>query len=169
MALIPRVSDFTREREYVLAEGFTRVTGLICHCRRGKATFFFFFFIRPIWRHELREPCYRQNVCRPFTTIRPSASAPTTLGYNSRSALLYSRVQRLGCVVLKHRHSLLRDDRSAVHSLVHKMDRAARDFHAVIERLLPRLKPGKSGQQRGMNVHHPIGKRLAETRPSECA
>ncbi len=33
-----------RAREYAFAEPFTRVTGLICQVRRGKATFFFGFF-----------------------------------------------------------------------------------------------------------------------------
>jgi len=33
-----------RERDYLLSDSFTRTTGTIFHCQRGKANFFFYLF-----------------------------------------------------------------------------------------------------------------------------
>ncbi len=62
-------------------------------------------------------------------------------------------VQAVRRVIVQNRHGLLRDDRPAVHAGVHEMHGAARDFHAVIQRLFPGFQPGKRGQQRRMDIY----------------
>ena len=63
-----------------------------------------------------------------------------------------TRGERVGRVVVQHRHDALRDDGAAVQSFVHEVNRAARPLDAVIERLPLRVKAGKRWQQGRMNV-----------------
>ena len=51
--------------------------------------------------------------------------------------LVNALVQRLRRIVIMHGNGLLADDRASVHTGVHKMHGASRDFDAVIQRLLP--------------------------------
>ena len=44
---------------------------------------------------------------------------------------------------------------------VHEMHRAAREFHAVLERLALRFESRESGQQRGMNIQDAAAEFLA--------
>jgi len=53
------------------------------------------------------------------------------------------RVQTFRRVVIQNRHGLLADDRPGINARVHEMHRAARNLHAVIQRLLPRFESGK--------------------------
>ena len=55
-------------------------------------------------------------------------------------------------VIVQHRHDRLTNNGAGVHACVHEMHRATRHLHAVIQRLLPRLQPGKTRQQRRMDV-----------------
>ena len=66
----------TRGREYRLPDSFTRVTGLIFHCRRGNANFFFL----PFMRGRARPTFHCQTVWRPSTLTAPRARAAIVAG-----------------------------------------------------------------------------------------
>src|ERR687896_2196223 len=50
---------------------------------------------------------------------------------------------------------LLQDDRAGSHPFVNEVHRPAHHLHAVVERLLDRVRAWKRGQQGGMDVDHP--------------
>ena len=52
-------------------------------------------------------------------------------------------VQRFGRIVVQDRHRLLSDDRAGIDPGIDKMHSAAREFHAMIQRLFPRVQPGE--------------------------
>ena len=56
-------------------------------------------------------------------------------------------MKTFGRVVFQNRDSLLRKDRSRIHSSIDEMHCAPGDFDAVIEGLFPGLQPGKGGEQ----------------------
>ena len=58
---------------------------------------------------------------------------------------------------LENRNGALQDDGAVVKLFIDKVHRAAGDFDAVGKSLLLRLKPGKSRQQRGMDVENAVG------------
>src|SRR5438034_156430 len=62
-------------------------------------------------------------------------------------------------VVVHDGHNALRDDRAAVQSFINIMNRAARPFHTVIQRLLLRIQSGKRRKQTRVNVENAIAKR----------
>ena len=66
--------------------------------------------------------------------------------------------QRMRIVALNHWNCPLQNDRPVIQMLIHKVNRTPGHFHAVIERLLLRIKPRKRRQQRWMNVQNAIGK-----------
>src|SRR5687767_12671908 len=70
----------------------------------------------------------------------------------------------LNRIAIEHGHGALRDDWPTIKRLVNKVDRAAANFHAMLERLSLRIKPGKRRQQTRMNIHNPVPERLNKTR-----
>src|SRR5438045_7386125 len=61
-------------------------------------------------------------------------------------------------------HDRLTDDRPAVEFRADEMNRAAGKAHAGGERLPLRMQTAKGGEQRGMNIDHPVAPRLHEIR-----
>ena len=57
-------------------------------------------------------------------------------------------------------HSPLQDDDAVVEMLVDKMHGAPCDFDAVVEGLLLRVKAGKGGEQRWMDIQNALRKGL---------
>ena len=57
----------------------------------------------------------------------------------------------------EHRHRSLNDDRAVVELGGHEMHGAAVHAHAGLERAAVRVQPGKSRQQRRMDVEEPAG------------
>src|SRR5271165_2487500 len=72
--------------------------------------------------------------------------------------------QRVIVVGVEHRHGLRQDDRSVVEVGNHEVHGTARHLHAVVERLLLRVKSRKRRQQRRVDVQDAIGKLLYEPR-----
>ena len=66
--------------------------------------------------------------------------------------------QRLGRVVIVHRDGRLQHDRAGIELGVHEMDRDSGDFDAVRPRLPLRIRAGKRGQQRRMDIQDGVGK-----------
>ena len=66
------------------------------------------------------------------------------------------------------RHGLLDDDRAAVEGLVHEMDGAAGDGHAVGERVGDRVRARERGQQRRVGVQDPAVERAEHRRPDDA-
>ena len=65
-------------------------------------------------------------------------------------------------VGVEDRYGALKDDGAVVQVLVDKVDRAARNFHAVVERLLLCVEAGKGGEQRRVDVKNAVGEGLDE-------
>ena len=75
-----------------------------------------------------------------------------------------SRRQPRLIVIGMDRHDRLTDDRPAVELRADEMNRAAGKAHARRERLPLRVQAAEGGQQRGMDIDHPVAPSLDETR-----
>ena len=62
------------------------------------------------------------------------------------------------------RHDRLGDDRAAIEFRANKMNRAAGKADAGCERLPLSVQAAKGGQQRGMNIDHPVAPGLDKIR-----
>jgi hypothetical protein len=67
------------------------------------------------------------------------------------------RRERFHRIPVKNRNRRLQNDRPRIKFFIHEMNRAARDLHAMFERLMLRVQTGKCGQKGRMNVQDPIG------------
>ena len=63
-----------------------------------------------------------------------------------------SRGERFRCVFIQNRDNGLADDGAGVHAFIYDVNRAAGEFHAVIQRLFLRVGSRKGRQQSGMNI-----------------
>ena len=73
-------------------------------------------------------------------------------------------MQRLRRVILKDRNRLLDDDRPGVRARIDEVHGDARHLAAVVQRLRPAVDARKRGQQRRMNVQHPVRERRQQLR-----
>src|SRR5205085_3643356 len=90
------------------------------------------------------------------------------LGIGNVLLLKYAVGERVLIIVIEHGSGPLHDDGAVIEMLIHEMHGAARNSHAVLERLLLRLQPGKSRQQRRMNVQDALRKLLNEPRREQA-
>jgi hypothetical protein len=65
--------------------------------------------------------------------------------------------ESVGVVGLENGDRSLKNDGSVIEMLVHKVDRAAGDLHAIVERLLLGIEAGEGGKQRGVDVENAVG------------
>src|SRR3954447_25954646 len=70
--------------------------------------------------------------------------------------LLDACVQALGCVAVEYSYALLRENRPAVNAFVDEMHGLTGLGHAGLELILDRMRAGKLGQERRMDVHHGV-------------
>ena len=75
--------------------------------------------------------------------------------------------QRLGRVVVAHRHRGLQHDRTGVELAGHEMDGRAGDLHAVLERLALRVDAGERRQQRRVDVEDRVREGVEQRRADE--
>src|SRR5262249_20132317 len=61
-------------------------------------------------------------------------------------------------VLVEDRHSGLQNDRAGIEVLIHKMDSAAGELDAVLQRLPLRFEAGERRQQRRMNIQNTVRK-----------
>ena len=73
-------------------------------------------------------------------------------------------MQALSVVVGMNRHDLLREDGPGVGARVDEVYGAARDVYAPGECLRGRVDAWKSGTERRVHVHHPVGKGVEQRR-----
>ena len=103
----------------------------------------------------------RPHAVHPMTALRPVhvtprvAIAARTSTNSRRSTTLIRSCSEASSSSVEDGHRLLRQDRPGVHPRVDEVHRAARDPHAVGQRVGHRVRAGECGQQRGMGVDDP--------------
>ena len=94
---------------------------------------------------------------RPSTLTRPSAISCSAAGSSAVLDRVDLGLERLDGVVLVDSNHLLGDDRTLVEDLVGEVHRDAGDLHAVVERVLDAVRPGKLGSSAGCRFTTRIG------------